>query len=290
MGHPRVVSDQHPGEADTRLLRVADGRRLAYCAWGDPAGDPVVYLHGVPGSRYLRHPGRVYADVRLRVITYDRPGYGLSDPSPGRTVSDTAADVVAIADDLGLERFAVAGVSAGGVHALSVAALFPDRVSRCVGIKALAPFDAEGLDFYDGMGADEAEAVRQLASGGRPALEDDARAAARWVEIGCPGLDMPEPVAGMLRQAFGEAFRQGLDGHVGDWAAHLKPHGYDLAAVGAPTLLLAARSDESVPPAHARWLASRLPDPRLTWVDGGHLDADPDTELRAFVWAARGEA
>jgi pimeloyl-ACP methyl ester carboxylesterase len=136
-------------DAPTGFAVVPDGRRLAFCEWGDPRGAPVVYLHGFPGSRYLRHVGTAYADAHLRVITYDRPGYGLSDAAPGRIVADTAADVATLADHLGLDRFAVVGVSAGGVHAFAVAATLPDRVTRCVGMKAIAPFEAEGLDFYE---------------------------------------------------------------------------------------------------------------------------------------------
>jgi pimeloyl-ACP methyl ester carboxylesterase len=132
-----------PGHGgDTAFVRTSDGRRFAFCEWGDPDGAALFYLHGVPGSRYLRHVGSAYADARLRVLTYDRPGNGLSDPAPGRSVADSAADVAAIADHLGLDRFPVAGVSMGGVHALAVAAVLPERVTRCVGLKALAPYGA----------------------------------------------------------------------------------------------------------------------------------------------------
>jgi pimeloyl-ACP methyl ester carboxylesterase len=158
-----------PGHGgDTAFVRTSDGRRLAFCEWGDPDGAALFYLHGVPGSRYLRHVGSAYADARLRVLTYDRPGYGLSDPAPGRSVADSAADVAAIADHLGLDRFPVAGVSMGGVHALAVAALLPDRVTRCVGLKALAPYGAHGLDFFAGMDDEDAAALRMMADRGRP--------------------------------------------------------------------------------------------------------------------------
>ena len=265
------------------------GRRLAVSEWGDQAGDVVVYLHGAPGSRLLRHDGDRYAAAGLRVVTYDRPGYGLSDPAPGRTVADTAADVAAIADDLGLTELGVAGISVGGMHAFAAAALLPDRIARCVGIKALAPYDAEGLDFFDGMEPEEAEALRAMASGGRKALEADADETRAWVESGCPGITTPEPVATMLGEAFGEAFRQGTMGYVDDWAAHFGPLGFDLDAVVAPTRLLAAREDRQVPPGHARWLAERLPDASLIWFDGGHLEPHDEEELAALAWAARGE-
>jgi pimeloyl-ACP methyl ester carboxylesterase len=282
------VNERPEEDAPTGFVLVPDGRRLAFCEWGDPLGAPVVYLHGFPGSRYLRHVGTAYADAHLRVITYDRPGYGLSDAAPGRMVADTAADVAALVDHLGLDRFAVVGVSAGGVHAFAVAAAMPDRVTRCVGVKAIAPFAAEGLDFYEGMGLEDAAAMRLLSSGDREAFEADAEETRAWVENGCPGLDVEEPVAAMLKQAFREAFRQGLEGHIDDLSAQFRGHGYELRSVVAPTWLLAATADEVVPPGHGRWLAGRLPNARLTWLDGGHMDSQADDEIRAFVWAADG--
>lgn len=273
--------------AATELARSADGRRLAYCVWGAAEGAPIFYLHGLPGSRYLRHVGDAYELARLRVVTYDRPGYGRSDRSAGRTVFDTAADVAAIADRLGLDRFAVAGVSAGGVHALAVAAALPDRVTRCVTVKALAP-QAPGLDFYEGMDPADAATIRRLVELGHDAIRADAEETRSWVESGCPGIDPPPPVGDMLRDAFREAYRQGLDGHVDDWTAHLSDHGYDVGAVTTPTWMLAARDDEQVPPAHARWLAARLRNGRLTWLDGGHLDSHEEAEVEAFAWAAHG--
>lgn len=265
------------------------GRRLAVSEWGDPEGAVVFYLHGAPGSRLLRHDGDGYAAAGLRVVTYDRPGYGGSDPAPGRAVADTAADVAAIADHLRVGELGVAGISCGGLHAFAVAALLPDRVARCVGIKALAPYDAVGLDFFAGMEPEQAEALQAMATGGRDALEADAAEAQAWVESGCPGITTPEPVGTMLREAFTEAFRQGTTGYVDDWAAHFQPLGFDLDDVAAPTRLLAAREDRQVPPGHVHWFAERLPDASLTWFDGGHLDPHDAEELAALAWAARGD-
>jgi pimeloyl-ACP methyl ester carboxylesterase len=196
-----------------------------------------------------------------------------------------AADVVAIADHLNIERFAVAGVSAGGVHAFAVAALHPQRITRCVGVKAMAPYRATGLDFFAGMDPADADGLRQLVGGDRDALTANAEGTRAWVESGCPGITAPEPVAAMLRLAFNEAFRRGVDGYVDDWLAQFAAHGFELESVTAPTLLLAAKDDQQVPPGHGRWLADQLPNAELIWVEGGHLDTREDDELRAFHWA-----
>jgi len=90
-----------------------------------------------------------YRERRLHVVTYDRPGYGVSTRQPHRAVADAAADVAAIADSVGWSRFAVAGVSGGAPHALAVAALLNHRVTRWASIVGAAPINAEGLDYVD---------------------------------------------------------------------------------------------------------------------------------------------
>src|SRR5581483_5035534 len=97
-------------------VTVADGRVIAYSEAGDPNGAPVFVLHGTPGSRLgtlTQNPGRI-AEAGLRVITYDRPGYGRSTRHRGRRVVDAVDDVATIADDLALQQFAITGGSGGG--------------------------------------------------------------------------------------------------------------------------------------------------------------------------------
>jgi pimeloyl-ACP methyl ester carboxylesterase len=108
-------------------------------------------LHGTPSSRFARHyDENDYVECGARVITYDRPGYGGSDRHRGRSVVDCAGDVAAIADTLGIEKFAVTGASGGGPHALAVAARFPERVTRAACAVSPAPYDA-GFDWFTGM-------------------------------------------------------------------------------------------------------------------------------------------
>jgi pimeloyl-ACP methyl ester carboxylesterase len=87
----------------------------------------------------------------VRLITFDRPGYGESDRQEFRQVADVVPDVEAIADALGVEQFAVLGRSGGGPHALACAALLPDRVTRAGILVSLAPWGADGLDWFAGM-------------------------------------------------------------------------------------------------------------------------------------------
>jgi pimeloyl-ACP methyl ester carboxylesterase len=123
------------------LLRLRDGRALAYREWGDPVGAPVVFAHGTPASRVWcpdPHQDATQASA-VRLITVDRPGIGGSDVQLGLTVGGWASDVAELADGLGLERFGVVGLSAGGPWAAACAALIPERltgvetVGHCVG-------------------------------------------------------------------------------------------------------------------------------------------------------------
>ena len=86
---------------ETRVANALDDRSLAFEEWGDPKGVPVFSLHGTPGSRFSRHYDEgLYVEAGVRVITYDRPGYGVSDRNPGRRVVDCVEDVATLADVL----------------------------------------------------------------------------------------------------------------------------------------------------------------------------------------------
>ena len=102
----------------TRVIGVSDGRQVSVDSYGDPNGFPVFLLHGTPGSRSgpVPRPPLLYR-LGIRLISYDRPGYGDSDRQQGRSVADAAADVLDIADHLELESFSVVGRSGGGPHA-----------------------------------------------------------------------------------------------------------------------------------------------------------------------------
>jgi pimeloyl-ACP methyl ester carboxylesterase len=273
----------------TSIVTTPDGRRLGVCVWGDPGGAPMFWLHGAPGSRFLREPGHGYLRHRLRVFTYDRPGYGLSTRAPGRRVVDSAADVRVVADAFGLERFGVVGVSAGGPSALAAAALLPDRVSRCAVVVGVAPYAAEGLDFFAGMD-DEDRTEWEHAVQGEAALDADWQGILEWVNAGMPDVEVPDDVRVMLMETMQEAGRQGSAGYVDDLLSLVRDWGFALEDVRVPTRIMVARDDASAPAAHGEWLAHQLPDAELIWVDGGHLGPRHEPEIRLMTWVGHGIA
>lgn len=147
------------------VVRAEDGRAIAVETWGPQDGHPVIYLHGMPGSRFGPRPSTrdLYLNG-IQLIAYDRPGYAGSDRLPGRRISHAAADVAAIARYLGIERLSVMGRSGGAPHAMACGALLPNLVENVAALVSLAPPDAEadGLkDWFEGMTDSNVKAFKQ---------------------------------------------------------------------------------------------------------------------------------
>ena len=281
---------------------------LAYEDGGDPDGYPVFGLHGTPGCRYARLGDEIYRAAGVRYITIDRAGYGLSSRQPGRRVADAAADVAVVADAIGIERFGVTGGSGGGPHALACAALLPDRVERATCLSGLAPFGPDGLwrdDWLRDMDADNVAEVQWAEQGERRlATELSARQERMETDVlrdpgALLGTEVAEAdrqillqpdVAAVFKRVVTEQCRNGVDGWVDDSLAFLAPWGFEVAAVTSPVLLVWGAQDLSVPSAHGRFLAERLPD-ALVVVDseGGHLPRDAAAETAMnMAWLAHG--
>ncbi len=269
------------------LVDAGGGRVLRAEEGGDPAGFPVLYQHGTPGCGSLYRPVVEDAAARgIRLIGYDRPGYGGSSRQLGRTVADAAADVATIADALGLERLATWGISGGGPHALACAALLPGRIVAAASLASPAPYDAEGLDWLDGMGeANIVEFDATLAGESvlRPMLEQEAAAlsaggpeglrdglASLLSEADAAVLD--DQLAEHLYDGMVRALTPGVGGWLDDDLAFVAPWHVDLGAVDIPVLLWQGQQDQFVPPGHVPWLGARIPgcEVRLTAEDG-HL-------------------
>jgi pimeloyl-ACP methyl ester carboxylesterase len=252
-------------------IQTRDGRALAFRDWGDESGRPVFYLHGAPGSRLLRGPVLDDTGLGVRLITYDRPGYGRSQRQPRRSVVDAVPNILDIADHLKVESFGVLGVSGGGAPALAVAALAPDRVARCTTVCGIGPADAEDLDFFADPDVD------------RDRVLADVR---EWIDGIQQNPELPDELKGRLVAAFTEGIRAGADGIVDDYLALSRPWGFDLADVTCPTTVMVAEDDTSVPPAHGGWLAAHLPPPGLLLVPGGHIDARDGLLTDFIVWTS----
>jgi pimeloyl-ACP methyl ester carboxylesterase len=262
---------------------------LTYDDVGDPSGSPVVYLHGCPDCRLTRPPDDAIAALAgARVIAVDRPGYGMSDADASGDDNALAADVVAVADALGIDRFGVLGWSSGGPGALALAALYPDRVAVAGVAAGQVPIEAdadpaarESLDpvmatraeMMAGMTADEfAEVVAPLVAA---TGMTDALAREHIVE----GKDHAylrdlAAVDGLVEQlALGTiaAVERGLAGVERDMRCMVRPWPFDVSSIEVPVVLWYGTNDAMLGPPAGRWLADRIPTSRLHVVESSHL-------------------
>ena len=135
-----------PGAAPTPephpnlTVALPDGRLLGYAEYGDLSGVPIFGFHGTPGSRFMFHLAHSVAlELGIRLIAPERPGFGISTYQPGRTLASYAFDIADFADALGIQHFAVAGISGGGPYAAACAAFLPDRVSALGLVSPVGP-------------------------------------------------------------------------------------------------------------------------------------------------------
>ncbi len=269
-------------------LELSGGRTLHCYDTGADAADgrlAVFYHHGTPNIGAPPEPlFPASARLGIRWVSYDRPGYGGSTPNPGRDLASAAGYVSSVADALGIDRFAVLGHSGGGPHALACGALLPERVLGVVSISGLAPYGAEGLDWFAGMAPSGAASLR-AATEGRAAKERYEASAEFDPEIFTPedhaALD---GVWAWFGSVVGPALASEQGGPIDDDLAYVAPWGFDAAQVRPPALLMHGGRDRIAPSTHSQWLARRCPSAELRLCpDDGHISVLNSAEL-ALDW------
>lgn len=265
------------------IVRRSDGRDLALHEAGDPGGLPVIVHHGSPSSGALYER---WATPGIRLIGFDRAGYGESTRDPGRTIAAAAADTEAIADALGLERFATWGISGGGPHALACAALCGPRLTAAASLAGVAPWGADALDWLAGMGEGNVAEFDLVLAGEdalRPAVERDraemlASTPETLREVFATLLGPADQavltgaLAGWMHEAGNHGLASSADGWVDDDLAFVEPWGFDLGAISRPVLIVQGGDDRFVPRSHGEWLAAHVPGAEA-WItdEDGHL-------------------
>jgi pimeloyl-ACP methyl ester carboxylesterase len=284
-------------------FRTHDGRTLTAAEWGDPDGLPLIAFHGTPGGRisWWKDP-TIYRRYGLRRITFDRAGYGESTRLPGRRVADVVADVVLIADALGIDRFVTSGGSGGGPHTLAVAAMLGDRVIRCHADVSVAPFGDDGLSETEWLAGQTEGNVAEFQAARRGeaasfelcdhlrtiALERFAADRLDWMgdDYDLSEADVAQEARhyDRIRAHVANGLAHSSAGWVDDNIAFTSAWGFGVEEVRLPVLLTYGRTDVLVPAAHGDWLAAHIAG-AVAWVDddAGHFGDDANID-RQFAW------
>jgi pimeloyl-ACP methyl ester carboxylesterase len=278
-----------PVDCDDRRARTVslpDGRRLGYAEWGAAAGWPVLFFHGTPSSRL----GLEWAEDSAlahgaRILSIDRPGHGLSDASPRRTLLDWTRDVSAFADALQLGPFAVSGWSGGGPYVLACAYAIPERLTGAVVLSGCGPLETRAArrvssDLDRRMLALSTRLpllARLLLKPAVVAARRTPRLAVKSIEVDLSPSDLetfrrlnPDPKPAM--EFFLEAFRSGTAGVIDDYRVLASPWGFAPEQIEMPVHFWHGDEDRMVAIDAARAVADRMPAARFNLVAGaGHL-------------------
>ncbi len=265
--------------------QLPDGRLFEYSAAGDPDRELLVFCVGTP-SAVVDFPyiANAAAARGLRSVICSRPGYGGSTRNQGRTVADAAADIAALADHLGADRFLVAGWSGGGSTALACAALLPDRVRAAVTLAGTAP-PVEAGDVWTTwfppalveeiralttkppaeLAPEYEQGAKQFAAltGEQLTLSENQSAADKAALI-----EVPE-VAEWLAQSIKSAVSSGIWGWLDDDLAWANPWGFEMADIRVPVIIRHGDEDGFVSIEQGRWLAAHIPGARFDEMPGG---------------------
>jgi pimeloyl-ACP methyl ester carboxylesterase len=254
-----------------QTLKLADGRTLGFAEYGDLAGKPVIGYFGISSRRYYPLEDSITTELGVRLITVDRPGLGLSDPKPERTLLNWAEDVGELAEGLGLNRWGVIGIQEGGPDAAALAFKSPSRVGALSLISSPAPTDAP-------VRLDRPNPLNQLSALWKRYTDRQPPLTPTWIRQnpvmtwrrfhhGLPVWD-GEVVRiygprylkpSFMRDKLDEVFRQGLEGVEQAEALLAQPWGFSLAETKTPTTVWQGELDELTPVPVGRYLSQTIP-------------------------------
>ena len=266
-------------------MTLPDGRQLGYAEYGDPAGTPVFYFHGFPGSRYEARPlAKAAARQKIRLVALDRPGMGLSEFLPRRKMVDWPVDVAAAAQTLGWKHFAVIGMSGGGPYALSCARTLSGSVTHCVLMAGVAPLNKRGAT-REMMPINRIlfATARIFPFLMRPAFnfvqrtimerpENYLESTANVMPPADKRLFTDPKLQEQILPIVREPFRRGVQGATYEGRLYVRGWGFEFAEIKTPVTIWQGKEDVNVPPNMARLQHQQLPASQLHLLDNeGHL-------------------
>ena len=266
-------------------VELSDGRSLSFASFGDPAGRPVFYFHGFPGSRFEPQSNHeAYLKGGIRLLALDRPGIGYSTRKNKRQLLDWPEDVVEVAKILNLEKFSVLGVSGGGPYALACARAIPGYLDKVTVACGLGPMDAPnatsgmmlsnrilfsyGRFFPPLLRLSVSLMVRQLSSKPVKGFEKFVEGLPEPDRLVLSGANAQELV---LASAV-EGVRQGSKPLLEEISIYSKFWGFELSDLNVPVSLFQGEADIDVPASMARYQAELIPNCELNlYPTDGHF-------------------
>jgi pimeloyl-ACP methyl ester carboxylesterase len=272
---------------ENEIFKLPDGRGLGYAKYGNPNGKPVLFFHGIPGSRLQRNPDlSALHELSFCVYALDRPGTGLSTYQENRKLLDWPNDVRAFCDGLGINKFAVFGISSGGPYALATAYQMSDRVTHVSLVSALAPLhEGKLFDIIDpkmkrlfSFAKRMSELMKGVLNIAFLFLKNKFDLAFETLVADLPESDknlLHQPlITGMFKRDVAEAFRQGSKGVVSDMKILSEPWGFLLDEIKMPVHIWHGTADTIVPIQLANYMIENLPNAQPHLIEGaGHFMA-----------------
>jgi pimeloyl-ACP methyl ester carboxylesterase len=278
---------------DRSSMTLPDGRQLDLYIDGPKDAPVLLYFHGspssgIPDSSILK----AARDRGLRHLSWSRPGYGDSTRQAGRSVADVAADTAAVLDSTGDQTAYALGWSGGGPHALAVAALLAERITAAATLGGVAPYPAEGIDWFEGMGPENIEEFNASLESPEALIAFKEKAWPIWREI--TGEEIAAAFGGLIDDVdrgsltgrfaadtaaeTREGLRNGYWGWFDDDMAFNRPWGFDLEPITVPVHIWQGGHDRMVPYSHGQWLAAHVGSacPHL-YPEHGHLTLAVDS-------------
>lgn len=260
---------------ENQTLQLSDGRELGFAEYGAPDGRPVLFFHGSPSSRLFHHPDENIAiSSGARIISIDRPGYGLSSFQPGRTLLDWTNDIGAMADALELNSFAVAGISAGGPYVAACAYKIPSRITNATIISGVGPTDTtpstktlyRKRQIAINLARKAPWMLRPLIWWFQNPQRNPERYFRKTFEESSLTdqkiLSQPE-IKSMLISNWLEGTRQGVRGFAWEGVILSHPWGFRLEEIRIPVYILHGDADASIPLSMAKQTAKTIPNCNL---------------------------
>jgi len=269
---------------NNQTIQLSDGRQLGFAEYGDPDGKPIFFFPGGPSTRLFHHPDEsIAALLGARIITIDRPGYGLSSFQPRRTLLDWPDDVCELADALMLRSFAITGISAGGPYVAACAFKNPERVISATIVSGVGPTDLEAdtrklyrkRQIAITIARNAPWLLRPLIWLAQNPRRNPERYFERTFAESSPPdqaiLSQPE-IKAMLTLNWVEGFRQGARGFTREGIIFAHAWGFPLKEITVPVFIWHGDADASIPLSMAEHIAHAIPNSKLRVIPNeGHF-------------------